>query len=228
MWSQAADVGFRHEFPSNWELPMRPKFLNAVLFSIILIAVAPIHAQFTTNYQTNVISGVVNWGGTYIVGSKYSHDILIITNGATLSANTLAIGTNTTSIGNVVYVMSGGTLIATTPNSLIGVKGAGQLIISNSTVQLGTTYIGGYGGTGTLTMNGGTATFGIMCIFGNDGGGGQGVGTVSNGFLSATGSISIGGASTGQLSLVNSTLLVPTVIVGGANGGAGTVVPTYL
>src|SRR6266404_8773839 len=43
-------------------------------------------AQYTGNYQTNIISGVVsNWTGDYLIGSNTFADALFIQNGGVLS-----------------------------------------------------------------------------------------------------------------------------------------------
>ena len=46
-------------------------------------------AQYTDNYQTNIISGVIsNWFGDYVVGGTYSADVLLMNNGGVLNDQT--------------------------------------------------------------------------------------------------------------------------------------------
>ena len=57
-----------------------------VLAGALILLSATAFAQFTANYQTNVISGVVsNWSGNYIVGSNTVFDLLRIDNGGVLT-----------------------------------------------------------------------------------------------------------------------------------------------
>ena len=77
---------------------MKPKQLCSVLAIVILggVLLSPTaHAQFTGDYQTNIISGVeVDWTGTYAVGSNTSYDFLGIDSGGALISDAGAIGYN--------------------------------------------------------------------------------------------------------------------------------------
>lgn len=69
----------------------------------------PAQAQYTANFQTNIISGVTsNWSGNYIVGSNTFADVLLIQNGGVLSDGTGYVGYNPGSSSNSVRVVSGG------------------------------------------------------------------------------------------------------------------------
>ena len=44
------------------------------------------HAQYTADYQTNIISGVAsNWAGNYILGYANNADVLVIESGGVMS-----------------------------------------------------------------------------------------------------------------------------------------------
>lgn len=113
---------------------------------------APARAQFTADYQTNIISGVTsNWEGSYDVGSNYVFDALQIINGGVLS-NTLidsfispSIGYSSTANSNSVLVSGSGSLWNNQGTLTVGVYGSGNsLVITNggavyisSTVMIG-------------------------------------------------------------------------------------------
>ena len=71
----------------------------------------PVHAQYTANFQTNIISGVVSiWVGSYgdySVGSAYFADVLIIQNGGILS-NRYGTGGYFQSNSNTVLITGSG------------------------------------------------------------------------------------------------------------------------
>ena len=81
--------------------------VSAVVFLTRLVP--PAQAQYTANFQTNIISGVTsNWSGNYIVGSNTFADVLLIQNGGVLSDGTGYVGYNPGSSSNGVQVVSGG------------------------------------------------------------------------------------------------------------------------
>jgi len=68
-----------------------------------------VNAQYTGNFQTNVISGVVsNWAGNYLVGSNTFADVLLIQNGGALSSGFGQLGYEVSSSNNSVRVVDGG------------------------------------------------------------------------------------------------------------------------
>jgi fibronectin-binding autotransporter adhesin len=130
---------------------------NAVIVTVAAAFLAlPAHAQYTGNYQTNIImSGVVsNWTGDYIVGSSYVFDALLIQNGGRLSCSNAEIGflpgasnntaivnggvwTNSVSVyvgfngdGNQLFVTNGGKVFSTTGTL------SGRLSASNNVVTV--------------------------------------------------------------------------------------------
>ena len=102
------------------------------------VAIAPVaQAQYTANFQTNIISGVTsNWGGSYNVGSNTVADVLLIQNGGTLSSDTGYLGyeigssNNSAVVTDTNSVWKGG--IVGVPYLYVGYSGAGNgLVISN-------------------------------------------------------------------------------------------------
>ena len=60
----------------------RRKFLIVSLFLGLGEAIEPAAGQYTSNFQTNTISGVTNyWPDDYVVGSNTFADALMIRNG---------------------------------------------------------------------------------------------------------------------------------------------------
>lgn len=93
------------------------------------ILAAPARAQYTDNFQTNIISSVTsNWSSDYLVGSNTFADVLLIQAGGVLTNWHGWIGYGTRSSNNCVVV--------TDPNSMWfqstnGVGGGSSLVIGN-------------------------------------------------------------------------------------------------
>ena len=90
---------------------MKPKQLCSVLAAVILggILLSPTaHAQYTGDFQTNIISGVeVDWTGTYAVGSNTAYDFLGIDSGGALISDAGGIGVTGGGVGNDAVSVSG-------------------------------------------------------------------------------------------------------------------------
>ena len=110
------------------------------LFAILgFVLIAPVaRAQFTTNFETNTISGVTsNWvgNGTYVVGSNTFLDTLIVQSGGVLSNGTGYIGYESSGSNNTAIVRDAGSAWINQATLFVGYQGAGnQLVISNGGV----------------------------------------------------------------------------------------------
>ncbi|HUI06573.1 MAG TPA: hypothetical protein VL486_06170 [Verrucomicrobiae bacterium] len=100
----------------------------------IILSSRPSDAQYTANYQTNVISGVTsNWTGDYIVGSNTLADALLIRNGGMLSNRIGYLGYEIASRNNSVLVSGSNSVWSNASDLYVGSSGAGNsLVISNS------------------------------------------------------------------------------------------------
>jgi len=68
-----------------------------------------VNAQYTCNFQTNVISGIVsNWAGNYVIGSNTFADGLVIQNDGLLSNGSGQLGYEVCSSNNSLGVFDGG------------------------------------------------------------------------------------------------------------------------
>jgi T5SS/PEP-CTERM-associated repeat protein len=105
----------------------------AVLLSGILFN-PPAHAQYTADYQTNIISGVTsNWSGDYVVGSNTYADVLLIESSAALSDGYGYVGADPEGGSYNVAVVSGARSVWNNSGELY-VGGSGdynQLIVTN-------------------------------------------------------------------------------------------------
>jgi T5SS/PEP-CTERM-associated repeat protein len=119
---------------------MKTKQFCSALAAILLggIVLNPLaHAQFTTDYQTNIISGVAsNWSGDYIVGSSNTYaDVLLIQSGGALSNGSGYVGDFPEGgSSNVVVVSGAGSVWNNSGGLTIGSEGredANQLIVTN-------------------------------------------------------------------------------------------------
>jgi T5SS/PEP-CTERM-associated repeat protein len=122
--------------------------IAAVGVLALSVAVAPAaHAQYTANYQTNIISGVTNnWSGSYFVGGfGFSADVLLIQNGGVLSNGD----------GYVGYHGSNNTAVVT---------GSGSLWIDNGTLT-----VSWYGAGNSLVISNGGQVLDANCNLGFEG-----------------------------------------------------------
>ena len=90
-------------------------------------------AQFTGDYQTNIISGTtVHWPDSYYVGSNYLGDALFILNGGSLSNHSSYIGRQPGSVSNLALVSGNGSTWTNTSHLVVGWEGsANRLVISD-------------------------------------------------------------------------------------------------
>jgi T5SS/PEP-CTERM-associated repeat protein len=121
---------------------------RAVLAGVgfLFIPAASVHAQFTANYQTNVIDGVVsNWAGDYLVGSNTFADVLLIQNNGKLTNWTGYLGYEVSSSNNSVLVTGTGSVWNYNANLNIGYSGAGNNLVISNGGRVVNTYTGGLG-----------------------------------------------------------------------------------
>lgn len=112
---------------------MRHGHLIIGLVGMILQVAYPGRAQFSANYQTNIVSGVIsNWPGDYFVGSNTFANALLVRNvGSLANANGYA-GYLSASSSNLAMVADSGS-VWSNANLYLGYSGAGNsLVISNA------------------------------------------------------------------------------------------------
>jgi T5SS/PEP-CTERM-associated repeat protein len=90
-------------------------------------------AQYTANFQTNIISEVTsNWPETYFVGNTNFADVLLIQAGGVLSDGTGTLGHFSNSVNNSVLVTDPGSVWSNQASLFVGAAGPGNsLVISN-------------------------------------------------------------------------------------------------
>jgi T5SS/PEP-CTERM-associated repeat protein len=127
---------------------MRRGCLITGVFFLITLGAQTSEAQFTSDFQTNIISGVTsNWSGDYVVGSNTFADALLIQNSAVMAVGHGYLGLNSDSSNNCA-VVSGSGSIWTSPNRLyVGWSGSGNSVVvsngghvSSGGVSLGASY----------------------------------------------------------------------------------------
>jgi fibronectin-binding autotransporter adhesin len=104
-----------------------------VLLMSTWAGIQPAAAQYTSNYQTNTISGVTNnWAGNYVVGSNTFANALLIRNGGVLTNADGCVGYLPASVSNYVMVAGAGS-VWSNANLYLGYSGGGNsLVISNA------------------------------------------------------------------------------------------------
>jgi T5SS/PEP-CTERM-associated repeat protein len=101
------------------------------------IFTSPTHAQYTGNYQTNIItSGVVsNWTGNYFIGWGFVFDALLIQNGGTLSNYYGFAGYTSSDTNNSILVSDSGSVWINGGDLTVGYLSSGNsMVISNGGV----------------------------------------------------------------------------------------------
>ncbi len=154
---------------------------DATLALVLLLIATPVHAQYTGNFQTNIISGVVsNWTGDYLIGSNTFADALSIQNGGALSNGNGYVGYEIGADNNMALISDS--------NSMWNV--AGVLVVGNSSSS-----------NQLVVTNGANVACGLLSIGSNSTAGTNTVAvTGTNSLLSVSGDIVIGGA--GQMNLL--------------------------
>ena len=164
-------------------------------------------AQYASNFQTNIISGVTNnWTGDYLVGSNTFADALLILNGGALSNGNAYLGYEIGASNNTAVLSDSNALWNVTGALVVGNKGSGnQLVVTN--------------GASVVSNNG---TIGVACS--------SNLVLISDSASwTISGNLTIGPGGPGnQLVLTNGGAVVAATldVQGGAlllNGGAGTV-----
>ena len=103
------------------------------LFIWMVLGARSSEAQFSANYQTNLISGVAsNWSGDYLVGSNTLADVLLIQNSGVLSNGYGYLGYEVGSSNNSVVVSDTGSIWSNALWLAVGQSGGGNsLVVSN-------------------------------------------------------------------------------------------------
>jgi T5SS/PEP-CTERM-associated repeat protein len=124
---------------------MRYVYLIAAFFAGMVFSSRPVRAQYSADFQTNVISGVVsNWSGDYYVGYTNFADVLLVRNGGALFDGGGYVGFPSNSINNSVLVADAGSAWQNTNGPLFMIGTGNSLVISNQGQVFSTS--GGVGG----------------------------------------------------------------------------------
>jgi T5SS/PEP-CTERM-associated repeat protein len=112
---------------------MRCRVLTLGLLAGMLGGVRSASAQYTGNFQTNIISGVIsNWTGDYVIGSNTFADALLIQNGGALSNGNSYLGYEIGADNNTAVISDSNSLWNVAGALVVGNKGSGnQLIVTN-------------------------------------------------------------------------------------------------
>ena len=114
----------------------RRGYLTAGFLIWLALGSQPSEAQFTANFQTNIVDGVGSGGSNYIVGSNTFADVLLIRNHGSVNDNSGYVGYEVGSSNNTVVITGSGSVWQNgfffTDHLYIGYSGAGNsVIISN-------------------------------------------------------------------------------------------------
>jgi T5SS/PEP-CTERM-associated repeat protein len=133
----------------------RTRGLGVCAISLLWVTIA--QAQYTANFQTNIISGVTsNWTNPagYVIGSNFVFDALIIQNGGVLSNAAGYVGFEVGANNNSALVSGSGSAWATSGNLFVGLNGVGNtLTITNGGAVTANGVLDVLGG--TLFLSGG-------------------------------------------------------------------------
>ena len=177
-------------------------------------------ATITFSAGTVTLSGAqVANGQPFVMGAAGQTAVLNFVTGTNHFANGFSIGPVAGSTGAVW--LTGGQLIVTNLNTVVGSAGVGSICVSNGTWRAFNVLLGvSAGSQGTLTVAGGTSTVTSNLDIG---GGAGATGTVwLTGGLLNTASLSVGSSGVGQMTMVTGTWLATNVFVGQNSGSQGT------
>ena len=108
---------------------MRCRSILLGLFVGVMLACSSSTAQYTANFQTNIIDGVVsNWADYYFIGSNTFADALVVQNGGFLNNSVCFLGYEASSTNNSVLVTGTGS-IWSNQSGYIGYSGAGNSLV---------------------------------------------------------------------------------------------------
>src|SRR5438093_779749 len=118
--------------------------MKPIAFAFTLLAVlvsfgrltGKAQAQFSADYQTNIISGVAsNWPGNYYVGSNTVFDLLQIDSGGSLTNGTGWLGYESNALYNSALITGSGSVWKCNGDLYVGNSGGDcRLVIENSGV----------------------------------------------------------------------------------------------
>lgn len=166
---------------------------------------------------TNVNGGTLSLAGS---NNIVSSSLVTVNPGGTLAAPNLQIGAAAT--GTEALAVAGGT-VTITSESYVGHTYAGSATVSSGTWTTGgALYIGVGGGTGELTITGGSLAAGASAIAGAGLDTGTGTATISGGTWNSTGSLTVGYSGVGQLTIDGGTVTAGNVRLSNDPSGAGT------
>ena len=114
-------------------LRIRYRVLLLGLLTGMLMGARSSSAQFTGNFQTNIINGVVsNWTGDYLIGSNLFADALLIQNGGVLSNGNGYLGYEIGADNNTALVSDSNSMWSLAGALVVGNSGSGnQLVLTN-------------------------------------------------------------------------------------------------
>ena len=112
---------------------LRSRVLILGLLAGMFLGVRSSRAQYTGNFQTNIINGVVsNWTGNYLVGSNTFADVLLFLNGGALSNGNAYLGYEIGANNNTAVLSDSNALWNVAGALVVGNKGSGnQLVVTN-------------------------------------------------------------------------------------------------
>jgi len=121
-----------------------------------------VNAQYTDSFQTNVISGVSNWAGDYLVGSNTAADVLLIQDDGVLSAAGLTVGFDSAACDNLVQLDSGSLVVTNATGDAVLEVRSGGFILNGGVLQVDTLVI--TNACGRFVRNGGTLIVGNLVL----------------------------------------------------------------
>jgi T5SS/PEP-CTERM-associated repeat protein len=152
------------------------QFSIIVLLMCLWAGIQPAAGQYTSNYQTNTISGVTNhWPGDYVVGSNTFCNALLVRNGGVLTNADGYVGCLPASNTNYVMVAGVGS-VWSNANMYLGFSGGGNSLVISNGGQVNDSYsemgnnATGTGNSALITGAGSVWNNTSMCTIGRSGG----------------------------------------------------------
>jgi len=137
----------------------------AAIVGFLAFTLTAAQAQFTADFQTNIISGVTsNWVGYYFIGSNTFANVLLIENGGVFSNDYAYLGFEQSSSNNAAVITGSGSIWGNSEQLTVGYWGAGnQLVVSNGG-KLVASYLLWIGGAITNSSNNSAVVDGVGSV----------------------------------------------------------------
>ncbi|MGA2602635.1 MAG: PEP-CTERM sorting domain-containing protein [Verrucomicrobiia bacterium] len=145
---------------------LRRRYLIVGILIGAVVGPCPSKAQYTADFQTNIISGVTsNWDDFYALGATNSGDVLLVENGGVLVDGFASIGSQAGANNNVAIISDPGSIWSNGSFLNIGESGSGNELFITDGAAVNDQY--GYVGSNASSSNNTAVVDGSRSVWNN-------------------------------------------------------------